>query len=425
MPSLARRVFHSDVFRHGTLVLVATTLGNIAAFGYHAVVSRHLGVGRYGSLYALISFASLVTLPVGFFPTVVARYAAEFHSLGDGAHSRALARFVARVFGGVALALVLLLSACASPLGAFLRVPAWEIIPTAILAAIIMFSPMIRAILQGDQDFAFFSWSSASEGFGKVLFGGVFAAADFGIVGALAGFAAGGLCGIALSSWRLLRRFGALPKIAFRIDWRRVTQTSFGAVAATVATAVLTSSDVVLVKHFFSSHDAGLYAAASLGGKIMLFGVGFAPTILLPKATLRHARGERTRGALLGAAVMLAGVGVIGLACFGFGGSLILRALVGSAFGAAAPLLVWYGLAMTLLAGTNLLVSYALALHRLSFAWPLIAAALAEPLGIALFHPSLFGVISVVIASNLLALSFTGAALYVDSRRLWEAKSAM
>ena len=53
--------------------------------------------------------------------------------------------------------------------------------------------------------------------------------------------------------------------------------------------------DVIVVKHAIPPTEAGLYAAASLGGLIVLYAVGFIPMVLLPQATDRHVRGERTR----------------------------------------------------------------------------------------------------------------------------------
>ncbi len=415
MTGLLKRLYVNETLRHGALVMMAMTLGNLAAFGFHAVVSRHLGVASYGALYALVSFASLVTLPVGFLPTVVARYAAEFRSLTDDRHMRALTRFVAHLLAGVSLGFVLVLGALAVPLSRFLHVSPWLILPTALLAAASTISPMLRAVLQGEGDFNGFSLASGSEGFGKLFFGSAAAFAGLGTGFCLAGFAMGNVAGASISAVRLWRRLGGAQRVPFRIDWRRVMQTSGGAIAIAVATAVLTSSDVILVKHYFPAHLAGLYAAASLGGKIMLFAVGFASAVLLPKATQRHARGERTRGALTGAGTMLAVVSAVGLLLVAIAGPLILRALVGIQFVQAAPLLFDYAVAMTLLAATNLLASYALAVHRLTFMIPLVVTSLAEPFGISLFHATLQQVIVVLIVANALALAATALALYIDS----------
>ncbi|MHB8462503.1 MAG: polysaccharide biosynthesis protein, partial [Vulcanimicrobiaceae bacterium] len=204
------------------------------------------------------------------------------------------------------------------------------------------------------------------------------------------------------------------------IDWLRVAQTSWGAVAITVATMILTSADIVLVKHFLSAHETGIYSAASLGGKILLFGVSFSAAILLPKATQQHQRGEKTRHILWGSLVMLAAVSCAGLLVFQFAGGLLLRGLVGRAFLDALPLLTLYGFAMTLLAATGVLASYAIALHRLSFAIPMVVGAVLEIPAIILYHPSAYAVVWVVVATNALVLMLTALGLVYDQFRLRE-----
>jgi len=405
--ALVGRVRRSDVVRHGVLVLVATTLGNLLSFLYHAAVSRILGVAAYGALYALISLAQLEGLPGGFLPSVIARYAAEFAALDDEAHLRALSAWVARLFGAVACAYLAVSALFAVPIARYLHVAAWTVPLTGAIAGIGMLSIALRSVLQGAQDFTTYSAASIGEGAGKVGFGALLARAGFGVGGGLVGFLAGSCVSAAIAAERLRRRYRGVERVPLRIDWRRVIETTGAAAAATIAGTIFSSADVVLVRHYFSPRDAGLYAAVALAGKIMLFVVGFAPTVLLPKATERHARGESSRNALFAMLAMLAVIGAAGLAVFCFAGRLVLHALVGSAFDAALPLLPWYALAMLLLAFSSAMASYGIALHRLSFAVPMLLAAFAEIVAIAVYHPSLAGVVTVVVAANGLALAAT------------------
>jgi hypothetical protein len=157
------------------------------------------------------------------------------------------------------------------------------------------------------------------------------------------------------------------------------------------------------VKHFFNPHAAGLYAAASLGGKVLLYMVGFIPTVLLPQAADRHARGAQTREVLLGSLLMFAVVTLFGLAVFRYFGIDVLHALVGRAFDAAAPLLVTYGSAMVLLALTNALACYGIATHRLAFTVPLLISTFGTLAAIVAIHPSLHTVVEIMVVGNAVA----------------------
>ncbi len=409
--SAYRRLRSHDFFRHGLLLLAATLVLNFAAFIFHAIVSRRLGVAAYGSLYAVISLGLLASFPAGIFNTVVAKFAAEFREQQDPAHLRSLAIFTCKAFGLGILAYAALGAALGGLLGGFLRVPGWTIMLASVLAGVTVFVTVLRAVAQGTQDFRGLSASFVIDGGFKATLGVILATAKFGLAGGLLGFFAGTALSGVFTFARLWNRFGNAPRAVLRIDWRRVLVTMTGAAALTTATAILSYGDVLIVKHFFAAHDAGIYAAASLGGKILFFLVSFVPMVLIPKAVASHSRGENPlhplRSALLMVFVLSAG-GLIGFALFA---RLILQLLVGADFLAAAAFLPWYALAMALLATTNVLASYSIALHRFAFSGPLISIALAEITAIFVYHPSLQAVVTILVAGNAVAVAVASALL--------------
>ncbi len=410
------RLRTNDVFRHGLLVLAATLLLNGGAFLFHAIVSRKLGVSSYGSLYAVLSFVLLASFPAGIFNTVVAKFAAEFRALDDPAHLRALTLAVCKVFGVGLLVYIALGFALSKPIGEFMRVPFWEIVLGAAMAGSVVFIFALRAIAQGTQDFRGFSLSLVIDGALKATLGAALATAAFGLAGGIVGFFAGTLTSGIYTMWRLWGQVGRYAHTEFPIDLRRVYATTIGAAALTASTAVLSYGDVLTVKHFFAAHDAGIYAATSLGGKILFFLVGFAPTVLLPKAAASHSRGANPLGALRGAMLMVIALSSAGLLVFIFGAGIILRLLVGGNFTQAVPLLPWYGLAMALLAITNVIASYSIALHRFAFSIPLVFIALAEMAVLFVYHPSLQSVITILILGNAFALVAVSICLGVQRR---------
>ncbi len=281
--------------------------------------------------------------------------------------------------------------------------PLWSFPLVGLVSATVLFVNALRAIAQGTQDFAGYGASNAIEGVAKVC--GIVAMIAIGLKlgGGLVGFLIGTLFALVFLGSRLWRRYASSRPHAVRYDWRRILNAGAGAAAATTAIALMGSADVVLVKHYFPEHAAGLYAAASLGGKMLLYLVGFVPTVLLPQAADRHARGARTRDVLGGSLAMLAVVALCGIAIFHFFGLFVLHALVGHAFDAAAPLLVRYGVAMVLLAFTNALTFYGIATHRLAFTVPLLVCTLGTLSAIVLMHPTLERVVGIMVIGNLAA----------------------
>ncbi|MBV8656138.1 MAG: oligosaccharide flippase family protein [Candidatus Eremiobacteraeota bacterium] len=396
--SMFERIKASAAARQAALVFSSSMFLNVAGFVFHAIASRKLGVDAYGQLYALISACTVVALPVGLASPVIARFAAEFAALHDDSHMRAMTADVARWFGGIGAAGLVASLLLAVPVASFLHVPAFSVPIVAAIAAIVVLNASFRAIAQGTQSFAAFAASVCAEGAGKVVAVGALLALGFGLAGGVVGFLAGAVSGCAVIAIALVRRYRSVPAHSIHYDWKRIAISGLGAAAITITMTLVGNVDVVLVKHFFDASQAGLYSAASLGGKIMLYFVGFIPTILLPRVTDRHVRGEHTRQALFTALVLLLVISLCGIAAVKLFGLVLLHALVGSAFDAAHGLLVGYTIAMALLALILLLASYGIATHRLAFAAPLVAGTLATLSAMLFFHATLAQVVEVLVA---------------------------
>ena len=405
------RLRASAMLKQSLLVFSASMVLNVCGFIAHAIASRELGVTVYGELYALINAAVIAALPAAFVGPVVAQLAAEFRALHDDGHLRGLTDSVSAGFSKLAVVYIAVAIVGALPFARFLHVPALTVPFVGLVASAALFVSAFRAVAQGTQDFFGYSISNSVEGIAKVFGITLLVAAGLRLGGAIAGFLLGPLCALLYLAARLRRRYAAAQPHRVRYDWRRILNAGAGAAAATVAVTLMGSADVVLVKHFFDAHAAGLYAAASLGGKILLYLVGFVPTVLLPQAADRHARGAQTREVLGGSLLMFALVALCGLFVFRFFGTDVLHALVGHAFDAASPLLVTYGLAMVMLALTNSLTYYGIATHRLAFTAPLFICTLGTLAAIVAFHRSLAMVVDIMVLGNFAAALAVALAL--------------
>jgi|SRR5579883_20654 len=397
------RLRGSVLLRQGALVFAASMLLNLCNFVAHAVASRELGVTVYGGLYALINAALIAALPASFVAPVVAQLAAEFRALHDDGHLRGLTQSVADGFARLGLFYMVIAAFAAIPFARFLHVPVWSAQFVGLIAGVALYLSAQRAVAQGTQDFAGYALSNSVEGLAKVLGISLLIAAGLKLGGGIIGFFMGPVCALIYLEIRLRRRYARVEAHGVRYDLRRILNAGAGAAAATISVALMGSADVVLVKHFFDEHSAGIYAAASLGGKILLYLVGFIPTVLLPHAADRHARGAQTREVLVVSLMLFGAVALCGLFVFRYFGLVVLHALVGHAFDAAAPLLVTYGTAMVMLALTNALTYYGIATHRLAFTIPLFVCTFGTLAAIALIHPTLATVVQIMVVGNAVA----------------------
>lgn len=403
--------FGGDLLSSGALVFASSMVLNVGGFIFHAVASRKLGVAEYGALYALISVYSLAAMPVLVFAPVIVRFAAEFRAIHDDGHVRGLVALIARWFGIIGVAYIVVSFAFNSQLAAFLHVERWGIPTVGVLAAVGLFSNAMRSLAQGTHDFKGFAVSTVAEGVAKVVAIVAFAAVGLTLLRGVLGFLIGLTIGALIMSVPLFVRYHRVAPLAVRLDWPRIWITVWGAASLAITTGLVGYADVVLVKHYFPPHAAGLYSAASLGGKILLYFVGFVPAVLIPHATDRFTRGERTRGTIWASLGFIAIAGVVGVIFYRFLGLHLLHALVGTAFDEALPLLVEYAAAMALLAATSALGSYGIATHRLGFAAPLVVGAFVTLAAIAAWHPNLQFVVSELVLGNVAMFAVVAAAL--------------
>jgi O-antigen/teichoic acid export membrane protein len=404
------RLQGSIMVRQGALVFAATMILNLGGFAFHFIATRRIGVADYGVLAALLSMVTLLTIPANLAAPVIARFAAEFGVLHDNRHVRRLVLDVVRFFGLLGLGYLVVSMILMRPAAAFLNAPIWPAPFVALIGGTLLLSGVLRAVAQGTQDFAGFARSCIADGVFKLAGVLIFTSIGLGLFGGIVGFfcgAAGGVVAIALT---LFARYAPVADCAIRYDWRRIAVSGLGSAAVTLAGALIGSADVILVKHFFDADQAGIYSVAALGGKVLLFSVGFVPTVLLPQATERHVRGERTRYALAMCVAILFVISIAGLIALKFFGIVLLHALAGHAFDAAEPLLLPYSVAMMFFALSTVLGSYGIATHRIAFAAPLIVGAVGTLLGIVLAHASLMQVVHVIALGNALtAVAVAGA----------------
>jgi O-antigen/teichoic acid export membrane protein len=399
------------------LVFAASMTLSVGGFLFHAIASRRLGVDAYGTFYALISLYTLVGFPVAVFAPVVTKYSAEFGALHDDAHVRGLIGLIVRIFVVVGAIYVVAGFVLAIPLARYLHIAPWAIPIVGVMAAAGILSATMRAIGQGVHAYRAYAWSLAGEGIVKVAALGLLAAIGLSTIGATSAFLVGIVAGAAIIAITLINKYRGIKPSAVLLDWRRIFATTTGAAVLTLTMAAMGFADVLVVKHAFSAEQAGLYSVASLCGKILLYFVGFVPAILIPQATHRHARGERTRKILLAAVLFIAIVAVVGVLAFHYGGLLVLHVLTGHAFDAALPLLPGYAAAMAALAMTNGLGSYGLSTHRLAFVVPLLLATIGTLITIGLVHPSLSAVVAELLIGNLVMVLAVAAPLAIQALR--------
>jgi O-antigen/teichoic acid export membrane protein len=177
----------------------------------------------------------------------------------------------------------------------------------------------------------------------------------------------------------------------------------------TICYAVLTYSDTIIVKSRFLPTEAGLYSAVATLGRLTLFPSVMA-TLLMPKATDKHARGRSTiatlRKTLLAVGLLC---GTITLVFMAFPTHLV-RILFGEQYLANASFLGLYALAMMLYALINVWLIYYLAINDKRYTYVLLAGTVLLVTLLALLPLSFTRVVFVLVGIGV-ALNLAGELL--------------
>ena len=150
-------------------------------------------------------------------------------------------------------------------------------------------------------------------------------------------------------------------------------------IAGLTLVAALQNVDVILARHTLSDDAAGVYAAATVAAKALVWiavGIGMW---LLPEAVRRLAAGRDPRPVLGRAFGLIAVVAAPALVAYAVVPRLVLGTAFGSEYESGESILLVLGVAYALLALTYLAVQFLLGMDRRAPLWGLAAAALAEP----------------------------------------------
>jgi O-antigen/teichoic acid export membrane protein len=389
------RLRKSDVLLHAAIVFGGVAAANVFNYLFYMLIGRRAGVVVYGEVTSLASALLVVGAPANVGQLIVARLAAGLDAHGEKAALRRLGDLVTLWTCAAAAAAVVLAVLLRAPIARFFNLgETGPVIAAAATLGALLVAYVQRGVLQGAHLFEEFSYSLALETVTKVVLG-VALVGPFGATGALSGVAAGLVLAAGYNYLCFRRRFGG-GRASVPFDRATLARIVGGVGLGQLTLTVLTFYDVPLVKHAFDERTAGLYAAAALVGRAVIGASMFVPPIILPKANARAAAGRSTLPLLLAALGLGAAVVAVAVVFSAFAPRFVVTTIAGRAFGDAAPLVLLYVLASGALSLANVVASYNFGLHRYEFVVPALAVACAEIVTLALWHPSLHAIVTVL-----------------------------
>ena len=417
---LHRRVvqlFYGKLARASAWMFIGGIAGGLLGYVFQVLMGRMLSTQEYGLFSAMMALCAVLAAPLGTLMMVVSRKVSEYRTRQDSGsitHLYYSINIRTAVVGALILGGYLFL---VPQIQFYLKVP--SIIPVYLLGTLLFLSYAIvinNAFLQGLQRFIWLSANGAIAVLFKIIFSAVFIWLGYGVAGALGGAILAVIAGWIITYGALHRSLGEGRGLPFQTEHLSI-KPALPVLAANVAFATMTQLDIVLVNYYFPAHEAGLYAAASILGKAVMYLPGGIAMALFPMVAENHARSQGSAHLLLqavGLTTLLSGAGAVFYFLFG---EEIVALLYGEHYRGAGVVLKFYGFAILPMALVLVAEHFLIAKGRVLFAYLFLFIAPLQLIAVYFFHDSLQMVVAVMGVSGLILVLLGYGLLWSTSKK--------
>jgi len=403
------------------VVFLGTLLASVFSYLFNMLMGRMLGPVHYGEMTALMSLLMILSVAGGALTTIAMRYSGELYGRGDFLAMKKLLKIFTRYIFYFALVIFLLGIIFIKPLADFFSLD--SLIPLFISLFSVFGGLLVlnnKGFLQGNQLFLPLSFVSIFEMACRLALGVILVKIGFALNGALLAMVAATIMAYLISFVPLMKSFKKTNfQSDFHFDRKEIINYSWPTLIATIFLVLAINLDILLVKHYFSPEEAGLYSAISTIGKIILYLTAPVITVMFPMISEQQSRGEKHYRVFLFSLILTLIAALAILAVYVIAPGKVISILYGQNYVSYFYLLPEIGLAVLFYSLANLLVNYYLAVKKFAFLYSFALILLSQVIIISFWHPSILAVVRVLI--------FTFALLFVliFSQYLLSKKSAI
>jgi O-antigen/teichoic acid export membrane protein len=381
----------------------AGVVGGLLGYVFQVLMGRLLSPPEFALFSAIMALTTFFMSPLGAMSMLLSRRVSTLRACSQHHAMRHLYlrshHFLALSGLGFLAVMVLALPIVQN----YLKAP--DTLPILIFSMVIVFGAMSvinNAFFQGQQQFFWLGASGVAGVSIKIIFSVTLISLGWGTSGAILGVLLSiilmWLLGTAYTLKKLPNRGTAVSRAMEPFPLSMIVPV----LIANVAFAIMTQLDMVLVNHYFDAEQAGMYAAASVLGKAVLYLPGGLVMVMFPMVAEQHAADKGSAHLLLqaaGATLLVCGAAAL---FYGLFGPWLVQVFYGQQYAAAGKLLGLYGWAILPMAMVMVAEHFLIAKGRILFAWLFLAVAPLQLLTIHLWHPNLESVILVLGAGGII-----------------------
>lgn len=400
-----RQIISNPLLWGSFVILVSSMFSSIAAYLYNLFVGRTLGPVNYGILAAVVSLLSVISIPTAALSTSIVKFASDYKARQDLSGLSGFFKKLSLVFFLTGVFSFLLLFVFREYFADFLKIP--STVPIIILGLLFFLNftqTVNNGVLSGLQNFNFIAVAGFISAVLKLVLGVVLVYLGFSVDGAL-GAVALSIVVVYLMSFLPLRSLSRMKsELKYSLPWKSFFLYCAPVFLSTLGLNLLITSDIILVKKFFSPEEAGIYSALSLVGRVIFFASSSMVSVMFSLVAERHT-GEREYKHLLYYSLLMAiGVSLPAVIFYYLFPAFSMRFFFGDKYVAAAPYLWLFGAFITLYSLGNIMVNFFLSIKRVSASLFPFIISLIQIAAIYFWHQNFINVITVSLICAFLLL---------------------
>ena len=396
-----KQLFLSKLLRAGGWLFTGGVAGGILGYLFQIIMGRMLSVSEYGTFSALMASLVVIGVPMLALSMIISRQVSAYRLKKDKNILGYLFYGVNKklFLFGVALTIFVVLNI--NSLLNFLAIEKNTHLYLFLIIILIAFPQSINnAYLQGLQYFKWLSFSGVLVTLLKIIMAVILVNFGLGVDGALGGIIFSTLVILILTFFVIRPSLGNNNFRFFSPKKNLLFEYAIPVLFANIAFALMTQADMVLVKHFFSEQDAGIYAAASVLGKAVLYLPGAFAIALFPMVAENHALGKSSINLFLQAIGLTAFLSLIGSLFFYFLADHIILLSYGTDYKEASSILKYFGFAVLPMSLIMVAEYFLIAMGRVLFAYLFIVVAPLQLITIYYNHNPMLSIVFIMFMSG-------------------------
>lgn len=398
MENFIKKTISHPLISGSVIIFTGSFIANIFNFLFNLFMSRNLSSADFGILASLTSLVSLPWLAAGALIPIVISFAASYFAKRELEKVHGLFIKIYKIVFVISALFSVIFIVSIPMISEFFHINNWMILFISNFIIILGICGIVNlAFLQARLSFTYIALTNFISAILKLLFGVVFIYLGYRIVGAVGAIFASSVITYFLLLYPLRFLFNKNNKEVV-INMKEIYQYGIPAMLTLLSLTLLISTDIFLVKHFFSASDAGIYAGISLIGKVIFYFSAPISSVMFPLIVRKHANKEKFNSTfLLSLFLIIFASTSITFFYFLFPGFTITLFIKKQEYLAGVPFLGIFGIFITLYSLLSLLANFYLSLKKTKVYIPLVIGALLQAVLIWIYHRDFLQIITISI----------------------------